>query len=139
VAAACFEESPEHKPVTLSGTYVDLFSDRLDLVSEPTLRPGQCGFWVDMEAVPETPNVVATSSRIDGWQADEERTQFVSSAPAGGEVMTWVRLPAPPAGIRGRLHNGTAVPVRAAWFAEINCLRLRYPAQADGVWIDLPR
>jgi hypothetical protein len=134
IAAASCVEATDAEPLTLEGQYIDIFADGLPLVTNPTLESGRCGLWVDLSKA-TAPGVLASASRIDGWHATDGNADFVSSAPYGGQVVTLVHLDRPPAGVAVRLHNGMALYPSVTWHAEQHCLRLRYPANADGVWV----
>lgn len=136
VAAAGLEESPASSLLALTGTYLDLFADDLALIRNPGLASDRCGLWVDLSQA-NAPCVPASASRIDGWQASGQTVDFVSSAPTGGEVITWVRLEHEPRTVLASQHNGVPVPVFSEWHAAEQALRLRYPASPDGIWLHI--
>jgi len=139
VAATSFAEAPKPAPFALNGPHLDLLSDGLALVTNPVLSPGRCGLWVDLAQAPAAPSVLASASRIDGWSAKPRAIDFVSFAPEGGEVVTWLRLDGKPTAIHASQHNGVPVPVQTQWVAEQRCLRLQHPANPDGIWLHLDR
>ncbi len=70
------------KPLTLKGKFVDLFDERLPVISEKNLSEGENAFLLDMTKMKlNMPRVLVSSGRIDCLSESKTATQFVVYAP----------------------------------------------------------
>ena len=97
VIASVMDESVGDAPLTLRGSFVDLFDPALPAVSERTVRPGENALLYDLDAAPGPVAVVGTSVRILSMQTDETCVSLTVRGAAGFTARVRVKLPFAPA------------------------------------------
>ena len=71
VIAAVMDESCGSEPLTLKGSFVDMFSPAFDLLTEKTVRPGEQTMLCDLSYFDKAePQVIGTSVRVNAMERD---------------------------------------------------------------------
>ena len=130
VLSAVVDEGVTDEPLTLRGTYIDLFDPTLPLVKEKIVRPGEQAFLFDVAKVANRrqPQVMAAASR----QTDEVRTKhsysFVAKSPANTDNVMAILLPKKPRNV-----TTDATPCQSSWAAKEHVLHLQFENSPEGV------
>ncbi|WP_052487168.1 hypothetical protein [Gordoniibacillus kamchatkensis] len=135
VATRVMTESVSDQPVTVDGTYIDLFDAALPIVRNPVVLPGAASLLYDLHyattALAKVPGVAVSSSRIRDEKAGNGRLAFVSEAPAGITVSTRLLLAKEPGRVTA---DGKEVTVRS-WDPGSRTLLIRYDGVPEGTHI----
>ena len=126
VIAANVDESPNAKPATIPGRYVDLFDATLPVVNDPTLNIGEVKLYRE---IGDTPVVLASASRIRNFAIKDATTKFESRGPEGIHCITRIRLTNKPQQIT-IIDNGKPVAHQDQWDNDSSTLRLEYENNA---------
>jgi hypothetical protein len=98
VIAAVVDEGLSTEPLTLKGSFIDLFDPELPVLREKTVRPGEQAFLYDLAKINDAdrPSVLCGASRIYDEEYAEGRYSFVAKSPAETDNVTRLRLPKKP-------------------------------------------
>ena len=130
VLSAVMDEGVTDEPLTLRGTYIDLFDPTLPLVKEKIVHPGEQAFLFDVGIIADRrqPQVIAAASR----QTDEVRTKrsysFVAKSPANTDNVMAILLPKKP-----RRITTDSTPCRSSWATKEHVLHLQFENSPEGV------
>lgn len=71
-------------PDVLSGSFINLFDDRLSVIEDPVLEPGSVGLWFDTARIDKSENasIAALSARAEKIEITQRRMRFISKAPS---------------------------------------------------------
>ncbi len=98
VIAAVMDESTSSETVTIRGRFVDLFNEKLPVVVDPQLHPGEVGLYRDIDSVPR-PSVVASASRIRDENTLGNALTFTSHGPEMSRCITRIALNSKPGSV----------------------------------------
>lgn len=130
---ANMDESDVSAPHTLTGTYIDLFDDRLAVVRDPICVPGSVGLWYDASRIDRSGSafLIAASARAEKIACNQRSMTFTASAPSKMEAAfrVWTRR-APKS-----VSAGTEIPF--AYDAETGTTYFRYPSDGTKVAVKL--
>ena len=121
-------------PLILNGSYIDLFSPELPVITQKIVHPGEQAFLYDLSKVTDRkrPQVLAAASR----QYDEKTTPrsyaFVAKSPKDTDNVMAVMLPKKPK----RVTIG-ADTSRYRWDEKRNILHVAFENSPDGVQVEI--
>ncbi|MBQ7319076.1 MAG: DUF4350 domain-containing protein [Clostridia bacterium] len=92
VVSAALDESQYEAARTINGTYIDMFSDELEVVQNPVLQPGDVALWYDVNAA-EEPDILAASGRVEDYALGEDGMTFTLIGPSAMKAALRIRLP----------------------------------------------
>ncbi|MBD5248263.1 MAG: hypothetical protein HDS54_08915 [Barnesiella sp.] len=98
VIAAVMDESVADTPMTLNGTYIDLFDPALPVKKEVTVQPGTQALLVDVAAVADRkrPQVLAASFRESDEKVTSKSYTFTAKSPIDTDGIARILLPRAP-------------------------------------------
>ena len=123
-------------PLTLKGSFIDLFDPELPVVEQKIVKPGEQAFLFSIARVKDKkqPQVLAAASR----QYDERRTaksySFTAKSPAQTSNVMRILLPSKPKSVR---LDGTKTDSWKWNRADHNTLLLKFENNPDGVKVDI--
>ncbi|MCQ2425788.1 MAG: hypothetical protein MJ070_06550 [Lachnospiraceae bacterium] len=85
VVTSILSETPFSKDETLKGTYIDLFDDKLPVLTDPTLKVGSVGLWYNVDKIDRTvpADHICAAARIEKWHATARSVSFTAIGPEG--------------------------------------------------------
>lgn len=136
LAAVVDESEAGDCPLTLKGSFIDLFDPELPVVEQKIVKPGEQAFLFSIARVKDKkqPQVLAAASR----QYDERRTaksySFTAKSPAQTSNVMRILLPSKPKSVR---LDGTKTDSWKWNRADHNTLLLKFENNPDGVKVDI--
>jgi hypothetical protein len=132
IIAAGLDETEGLPTKSLTGSFVDIFSPKLDVLKNVNLEPGKRVFLKDLSKVDQKPSVLASASKILKMSVTDNGIKFHSEGPLNTTCATRVLLPSKPvkADVGGK-------PVECVWDAESKTALLVYPNTPDGQWVEI--
>ena len=98
--AATLEESISDAPLTLNGSFVNLFDPNLTIQNEVTVNCGERAWLLDLDQVTaKAPTVLASSCRIESLNNKEEDVIVETTSPSGICASTLIKLESQPSAI----------------------------------------
>jgi hypothetical protein len=92
VVSAVLDEVEAASSHTIPGTYVNLFSDELEVVQNPEVAPGEVALWYDVKAA-EDGEIIAASGRVDDYVESDDGIAFTLTGPSA--MIAQIRLALP--------------------------------------------
>jgi hypothetical protein len=134
VIASVMDESVSAEPLTLKGTYIDLFDPELPVLQVKTVRPGEQTFLYDVKKVADKskPAVLCGASRIYEEKATKTSCSFVAKSPAETGNVTRVYLPSKPKKVTVNSAAGDYT-----WHAASRTCLLKFENNPDGVAVNI--
>jgi hypothetical protein len=106
VIAAGLDEIENAQPVSLSGTYVNLYDSKLVVHIDPEITPGTRSLWVDVErANPGHAWILAASGRVDDEQYTDTTLECTVSGAAQTIMVLRALLPRSPRSVTVQNHS----------------------------------
>jgi hypothetical protein len=97
VIAACLQDSVSDKPLELSGLFMDVFDDKLSILEQVTVNPGQSAWLMDLTKLQNgKAQPLASAARFETWKETDSGVEFELTAPEGVTIVSRVRLPKQP-------------------------------------------
>jgi hypothetical protein len=97
VIAACLQDSVSDKPLELSGLFMDVFDDKLSILEQVTVNPGQSAWLMDLTKLQDgKAQPLASAARFETWKETDSGVEFELTAPEGVTIVSRVRLPKQP-------------------------------------------
>ncbi len=132
IIASVVDENPvSNEPLSLKGSFIDLFDPSLPVLGEKIVQPGEQTFLYDLDKVADKtqPKVLAAASR----QYDEVVTlnsfSFISKSPANTANVMRILLPKMPVKVL------TSVESSSTWDEESQTLLLGFENDPEGVQV----
>lgn len=132
VTGAVLEETGNDRPLTLKGTFIDLFSPELKVIKDPEYKPGQRFLLVRSDKIERGPRVVAGSAAVRGWTLGTDSVSFQAYGPKDVEAVLRVRLMTRPTNV-----TIGGQPATAGWDAATKTALVRFMNQPDGLDVRL--
>lgn len=130
IIAAVVDESVDKRPLTLSGSFVDLLDPRLPVLSSVGIRPGEQAWLLDLNRVTGAAAMpLAAAGRIEKWQAEPGSVSYEISSPLGTVAATRLKLPTAPARVSVDGEPWTDIQ----WDAASGTLFLSHPGKPKPV------
>ena len=132
--ASVMDESVSAEPLTLKGTYIDLFDPTLPVVQRKTVRPGEQAFLFDVKKIADKrrPQVLCGASRTYEEKATTSSCSFVAKSPIETSNVTRVYLPSKPKSV-----TVNSAPGNYTWDAASNTCLLKFENSPDGVTVTI--
>ncbi|MDR1416273.1 MAG: hypothetical protein LBJ57_02485 [Prevotellaceae bacterium] len=130
VIASVMDESVSAEPLTLKGSYIDLFDPELPVLQTKIVRAGEQAFLYDVKKVADKskPSVLCGASRIYDEKATKSAYSFVAKSPIETSNVTRVYLPSKPKKVT--VNNAAG---NYAWDAASHTCLLKFENNPDGV------
>lgn len=128
---AVMNESTSSDPYIVTGTLIDLFDPELPVLDSKEIRPGYCGYFLDIDRVKKgQPKVLAASNRVYDETVTRNSYSYVAKSPIRTTGVSRVLLPEAPASVT---VNGKEVLDKTAWDESSHTYFLSYENNPDGV------
>ncbi len=114
------DEGVSAEPYTIQGKLIDLFDPTLPVVDQKQVKPGEQGYLYNIDRVtnPQTPQVLASASRIYNEKFGRRSYAFIAKSPANTTNAMRVLLPSAPKKITVKDADGkTVTNVQTSWDA----------------------
>jgi hypothetical protein len=101
VITAVMGETEASADSVLSGTYVDLFDEKLSVVEDPILKVGSVGLWLDTSRIDRSQGseILALSGRAEKIISAQRSLTFIARSPSETEVACRIWTKRPPKSI----------------------------------------
>ena len=131
---AVLDEGVSDEPFRLEGTFIDLFHPELPVCHTREIRPGEQGYFIDMDQVRKNkPQVLASGSRESDEAATRHSYAYTAKGPERTTAVSRVWLPSQPVSVK---VNGREVMDTTAWDAPSQTYLLKYENDPDGVRVE---
>jgi hypothetical protein len=130
--ASVVDESPvSSEPLSLKGSFIDLFDPSLPIVGEKVVQPGEQTFLYDLDKVADktSPKVLVAASRQYEEVTTPNSYSFTSKSPAHTSNVLRVLLPKKPIKVQ------TSVASSSTWDEESQTLLLGFENDPEGVQV----
>ena len=133
IAAVVDEGMVSNEPLTLEGSFIDLFDSTLPCLSRKVVQPGEQAFLYDLRKVKhkKRPQVVASASRQYDEIVSKRSYTFTAKGPAEIDNVMRVLLPQKPTQVEADTD------FRSEWDAGTHTLLLCFGNRPDGVHVKL--
>ncbi len=99
--AAVMTESTSDEPLTLNGSFVNLFDASLQVVDQATVRPGERAWLLDLNRVKgKGPVVLASSCRIESLTEENGAVKLEAVSPSEIDAVSLIKLDAKPSSVK---------------------------------------
>jgi hypothetical protein len=135
VIAAVLDESTSTTPLTLNGSFIDLFSPALPVVKQKVLNPGTQGYLYDLSKIKDRqkPRVLATAARVSDENITGKQYVFTAKSPAKTNNVMRILLPVKPSEITARKGVEALKLTSQQWDEESHTLLLAFENYSEGV------
>lgn len=131
---AVLDEGVSDEPFRLEGTFIDLFHPELPVCRTREIRPGEQGYFIDMDQVRKNkPQVLASGSRESDEAVARHSYAYTAKGPQRTTAVSRVWLPSKPVSVK---VNGREVMDTTAWHAPSQTYLLKYENDPDGVRVE---
>jgi hypothetical protein len=131
---AVMNESITEEPYRIEGTLIDLFDPELPVCTSKEIRPGEQGYFINLDRVKKgKPHVLASGSRESDEVIASHSYTYLAKGPQRTTAVSRVWLPSRPTAVK---VNGTDVLDEAAWNAPSQTYLLKYENDPDGVRVE---
>ncbi|MCX2573072.1 hypothetical protein [Pedobacter sandarakinus] len=138
VIAAVLDEGKSKSPLTLSGTYIDLFDPQLPILKSKVIAPNAQAYLYDVQAVKsKKPQVLAAAARVTDEEFGSSSYQFIAKSPVNTKNIMRILLPAKPTLITAALGSKELELSRNEWDDESKTLLLGFENSSEGVTVKI--
>ena len=131
---AVMNESITEEPYRIEGTLIDLFDPELPVCTSKEIRPGEQGYFINLDRVKKgKPQVLASGSRESDEVIASHSYTYLAKGPQRTTAVSRVWLPSRPTEVK---VNGKDVLDEAAWNAPSQTYLLKYENDPDGVRVE---
>ena len=130
--ASVMDVSPvSSEPLSLKGSFIDLFDPSLPILNEKVVQPGEQTFLYDLDKVADKtcPKVLAAASRQYDEVVTPNSFSFISKSPVNTSNVMRILLPQKPVKVQ------TSVPNSSTWDEESQTLLLEFENDPEGVQV----
>jgi hypothetical protein len=139
VIAAVVDESSSTAPLTLNGTFIDLFSSELPVMKQKVIKPGTQGYLFDIDKIRnrQKPQVLATAARVSDEVIANGQFTFVAKSPAKTSNVMRIMLPAKPRNITAQISSHALTLTKRDWDESSQTLLLGFENYSEGVEVKI--
>ena len=133
---AVLDEGVSNEPYQMDGIFIDLFDPKLPVYTTRSIKPGEQGYFLNVERVENrnTPQVLASASRIYEEQVSRNGYQFIAKSPINTSNIARVLLPKVAKKV---LINGVDKFDKENWDAISRTYLLTFENDPDGVTVHI--
>ncbi|NQD70065.1 hypothetical protein HP439_04950 [Sphingobacterium shayense] len=133
---AVLDEGVSNEPYQMDGIFIDLFDPKLPVYTTRSIKPGEQGYFLNVERVENrnTPQVLASASRIYEEQVSRNGYQFIAKSPINTSNIARVLLPKVAKKV---LVNGVDKFDKENWDAISRTYLLAFENDPDGVTVHI--
>jgi hypothetical protein len=141
VVAAVLDENENKNPLTLSGTFIDLFNPALPILKTKTIQPNTQAYLFDIAKVidKKTPQVLAAAGRLEDRATviTKNSYAFLIKSPAKTINAMRILLPKKPNEISLKLGDRDLSMLRNEWDDNSKTLLLSFENYSEGVKVKI--
>lgn len=133
------DESISKEPYILNGTYIDLFDPDLPAIEEKIVTPGSQAFLYNIDRVKnkQTPQVLASASRIYDETTENKRYSFIAKSPLYTTNVMRVLLPQKPILCETKNKAGQIIKSENKWDDKSKTCWISFENDPEGVYVTL--
>ncbi|MBC7416554.1 MAG: hypothetical protein H7325_00170 [Pedobacter sp.] len=135
VIAAVIDEAIDKKPLTLNGSFIDLFDPNLPILNKKIIPIGNQGYLYDLDKVgnKQKPQTLATAARITNEEVGTSSYSFVAKSPSNTNNVMRILLPKQPKDITLELNGQPLRIDKNEWDPKSKTLLLSFENYSEGV------
>jgi len=139
VIAAVLDESQSKEPLTLDGTFIDLFNPELPVLNQKVIQPGTQAYLFDVSKTENKnkPQVLAAAARITDEVAGRSLYTFIAKSPAKTNNMMRILLSAKPTKITAKTGGKDLSITKNDWDEKSKTLLLGFENYSEGVEVNI--
>lgn len=131
---AVMKESVSNEAFQVSGMLIDLFDPELPVCQSKEIRPGEQGYFINLDRVKkDKPQVLASGSRESDEAIASDSYSYTAKGPERTTAVSRVWLPSRPVSVK---VNGEEQADGNAWDASSQTYLLRHENAPDGVRVE---
>jgi len=133
---AVMNESVSDDPYHAEGLFIDLFDNKLPVLTEKTVKPGEQAFLFDLNRIEnrKRPQVLAAASRTENETRSRKSYSFTTKSPLNTTNVMRLLLPAEPVKVDITDSNGNRIEEATwSWDALSKTCLLGFENNPDGV------
>ncbi len=136
VVAAALYETCNNEPLTLAGTYIDIFDEKLPVCKSPEIKTGDVRLFADLSRIDTEGNsdIIAVSGRVSGVKQTNRSLTCKITGPSEmrGCIRVWTKRP--PKTISAKTGS-ESVPVTSVFDKETKTTYIEFPSSPRGIII----
>ena len=139
VISAGMDEVEHSEPMTLSGSFVNLFDAKLGVLVDPIIHADSRWLLYDLSHCPDYPGVIASAGYLRDEYFDKHSLTFVVESMAKTTSAVRAKLPTKPNKISLKHTDGSAEQIASDWeWDEVSqTILLRFAGDPKGISIDI--
>ena len=131
---AVLNESVSNEPHTIKGTLIDLFDPELPVYDKKQIKPGEQGYFVNVDRVKNSrPQVLASASRESDEVITSRSYSYIAKGPIRTSSVSRVLLKRCPKSVK---LNGKEVFTAEEWDKTSRTYRVKFENDPDGVKVE---
>lgn len=138
---AVLNETAKDEPLTLKGTFIDLFDPALPILQQKNIEPNTQAYLFDVAKVASknTPQVLAAAGRLDDAtvKITKNNYSFVIKSPANTINAMRILLPKKPQKVTAKLNGKDLALFKNDWDEKSKTLLLSFDNYSEGVNVDI--
>ncbi len=133
------DESVSTQPLSLKGSYIDLFDPALPILTEKVVAPGEQAYLYNLSHVKtrKQPQVLAAASRIYQEKVHGKSYSFITKSPAKTQNVMRILLPSKPVELMVKDNNNSNTNFKSDWHAATNTFLLQFENSSEGVGVEI--
>lgn len=138
---AVLNETANDQPLTLNGTFIDLFDPTLPILHQKTVAPNTQAYLFDVDKAPEKnkPQVLAAAGRLEDASVKTTKNSysFIIKSPSNTVNAMRILLPKKPTAVSAKLNGKTLDLLKNDWDENSKTLLLSFDNYSEGVNVDI--
>ncbi len=138
--AAVLSEYKQDEPLTMNGSFIDLFDPELPVLDQKVVSPGTQAYLYDLNKVENKtkPTVLAAAARVYDEVAAAHSYQFIVKSPANTNNIMRILLPGKPKSVSAMQATAGKLDLqRNEWDEKSKTLLLGFENYSEGVQVNI--
>lgn len=137
--AAVMDESADKMPLTLTGSFIDLFNPELPILNKKVIPIGSQGYLYDLNKTEnkQKPQTLATAARVTDEVVAASSYSFVAKSPSNTNNVMRILLPRKPKNITLEVDGKPLKVDKNNWDEKSKTLLLGFENYSDGVSVHI--
>ncbi|MCX2474703.1 hypothetical protein OQZ33_10220 [Pedobacter sp. MC2016-05] len=139
VIAAVLDESQSKSPVTLTGTFIDLFDPALPVLNTKTIKPNSQAYLFDVNKAENKskPQVLAAAARVTDEVSTKKSYQFLAKSPSKTNNIMRILLTGKPTKVTASSSGKELSLTKNEWDEKSKTLLLGFANFSEGVQVNI--
>lgn len=139
VIAAVLDESQSKSPVTLTGTFIDLFDPALPVLNTKTIKPNTQAYLFDVNKTENKgkPQVLAAAARVTDEVSTKKSYQFLAKSPSKTNNIMRILLTGKPTKVTASSSGKELSLTKNDWNENSKTLLLGFENFSEGVQVNI--